>query len=221
MVIWLSLALIFAVLEAIAVLRNSLRLEYIAKPTIMVCLFFWLYTRTGLQGNTFWFGAGILLSFAGDVLLMFPAEKLFLFGLIAFLFAHISYITGFRDEPRALEVWTLILAILITVNTGGLLRRIIHAMRANGQNKLVFPVIVYGIIISVMLYAALSTLYDPGWKTGAAVFVSVGAFLFSASDTILAWNKFVFPLENGRIWNIVLYYLGQIGIISGVIIQFS
>src|SRR3990172_8783560 len=98
MYIWLILAFTFAALEAVAVAKNLQRLEYVAKPAVMVCLFLWLYSSTGLQGNILWFGVGILLSLVGDMLLMFPLASLFLFGLTAFLFAHIAYITGFRDE---------------------------------------------------------------------------------------------------------------------------
>jgi hypothetical protein len=72
-----------------------------------------------------------------------------------------------------------------------------------------------------MLYAAMSTIYDPAWKISATFFVSVGAFLFCASDTVLAWNKFVSPVKNGRLWNIALYYLGQIGLVAGAISQFA
>ena len=81
MYLWLALALIFASLEVIAVSKNLGQLEYIAKPGVMLSLFLWLYTTTGLQGNTFWFGLGILFSLAGDVLLMFPNH--FITGLIA------------------------------------------------------------------------------------------------------------------------------------------
>jgi alkenylglycerophosphocholine/alkenylglycerophosphoethanolamine hydrolase len=221
MVLWLILALIFASLEIIAVSRNLQRLEYMAKPAVMVCLFLWLYSSSGLQGNTFWFGLGVLFSLVGDVLLMISSDRMFLLGLIAFLFAHISYITGFRDEIVNVTAWSLILAVLIAINVGRLLRRIVGAMRIKGENRLVIPVIIYGTIISVMLYAAMSTIYDPAWKTSAAFFVSVGAFMFCASDAILAWNKFVTPLRNGRVWNISLYYLGQLGLIAGVISQFG
>ncbi len=60
MYLWLILAFIFAALEVIAVSKNLQRLEYVAKPAVMVCLFLWLYSSTGLLGNTFWFGLGIL-----------------------------------------------------------------------------------------------------------------------------------------------------------------
>jgi hypothetical protein len=33
--------------------------------------------------------------------------------------------------------------------------------------------------------------------------------------------KFVAPLKNGRVWNIALYHLGQIGLIAGVVSQFG
>lgn len=220
MVLWLILALIFAALEVIAVSRSLHRWEYMAKPAVMICLFFWLYSSTGLQGNAFWFGLAVAFSLLGDVLLI-SAERTFLLGLIAFLFAHISYVTGFREEIVTVTAWSLILAVFIAINIGRLLRRIVGAMRIRGENKLILPVVLYGTVISVMLYAAMSTIYNPAWKTNASFFVSLGAFLFCASDAILAWNKFVSPLKNGRTWNISLYYLGQIGLIAGVIAQFG
>lgn len=217
---WLILALICAALEVIAVSKNLLRLEYFAKPAVMICLFFWLYSSTGLLGNTFWFGLGLLFSLAGDVLLI-SFERWFLLGLIAFLFAHIAYITGFMDEIVNITAWSLILAVFIAINVGRLLRRMVGAMRTKGENKLILPVIIYGTVISVMLYAAMSTIFNPIWKTSASFFVSLGAFLFCASDAILAWNKFVSPVRNGRVWSISLYFLGQIGLIAGVMAQFG
>ena len=217
---WLILALICAALEVIAVSKNLHRLEYFAKPAVMIYLFFWLYLSTGLLGNTFWFGLGLLFSLAGDVLLI-SFERWFLLGLIAFLFAHIAYITGFMDEIVNITAWSLILAVFIAINVGRLLRRMVGAMRTKGENKLILPVILYGTVISVMLYAAMSTIFNPIWKTSASFFVSLGAFLFCASDAILAWNKFVSPVRNGRVWSISLYFLGQIGLIAGVMAQFG
>ena len=221
MYLWLILALLFAALEAAALLKNLKKLEYIAKPAVMVCLFLWLVSSTGLQGNILWFGVGILFSLAGDVLLMISLDRLFLFGLIAFLIAHVAYVTGFRQELTAVNAWSFILLLIIAINVGRLIRRIIGALRAKGQNRLVVPVTVYGIAISVMLYAAMSTLSDSAWKASAALLVSLGALLFCASDVILAWNKFVSPIRNGRALNIALYHLGQIGLIAGVISQFG
>jgi alkenylglycerophosphocholine/alkenylglycerophosphoethanolamine hydrolase len=221
MYIWLILAFIFAVLEAVALLKNIQRLGYIAKPAVMVCLFLWLYLSTGLQNNVLWFGVGILFSLAGDVLLMISLDRLFLFGLIAFLIAHVAYITGFRAELGTINAWSLLLLAIIAINVSRLIRRITAAMRAKGQNRLVVPVTIYGIVLSLMLYAAISTLYNPAWKASASLFASTGALLFCTSDVILAWNKFVSPIRNGRALNIGLYHLGQIGLIAGVIFRFG
>jgi uncharacterized membrane protein YhhN len=196
-------------------------LEYFSKPAVMACLFLWLYSSTGLQGNTFWFGLGILFSLAGDVLLMVSLDRLFLFGLAAFLLTHISYILGFREGFTSPSAWSPILMIVILVNGLGVMQRIIGAMRAKGQTALASPVIVYGLVISLMLYAAVSTIYDPAWRTNAALSVSLGAFSFYISDLILAWNKFVSPVKNASILNITAYHLGQIGLIAGVISQFG
>jgi alkenylglycerophosphocholine hydrolase len=219
--IWLVLALIFAALETLALSKNWGKLEYVTKPAVMICLFIWLYLSTGLQGLTLWFGVGILFSLAGDILLMISLDRMFIFGLIAFLLAHVAYLVGFQNELMEITAWSVMLIVLLAINSVRLIRRIVSAVRAKGQTRLVYPVIIYAIVITVMLYAAMSTISNPAWTTRAAFFVSVGAFLFYISDLILAWNKFVSPIKNGRLLNIAAYHLGQIGLIAGVISQFG
>ena len=91
-------ALVFAALESYALWKGLKKLEYVAKPAVMVCLFVWLYLNTGLRGLTFWFGVGILISMVGDILLMISLDRMFIFGLIAFLLAHLAYLIGFQNE---------------------------------------------------------------------------------------------------------------------------
>lgn len=219
--IWLILALIFAALEAWALWKNLNKLEYVAKPAVMICLFLWLYLSTDLQGLTLWFGVGILFSLAGDILLMISLDRMFVFGLIAFLLAHIAYLIGFQNELMEITAWSVMLIVLLAMNGVRLIRRIVSSIRAKGEMRLVYPVIVYAVVITVMLYAAMTTISNPVWTTRAAFFVSVGAFLFYISDLILAWNRFVSPIKNGRLLNIAAYHLGQIGLIAGVISQFG
>lgn len=218
--IWPVAAFVFAVLEALAVWKNWNKLEFVAKPTVMFCLFLWLYVSTGLRGLALWFGLGLGFSLVGDVFLMIPLDRMFLPGLVAFLFTHISYLIGFKREFITVTVWSLILMVILAMIALSVVRRIVSAMRAIGQDGLVTPVIVYAVVISVMLYAAMTTLASPAWKPGAALFVSVGALLFYVSDLILAWNKFVVPIRNGRLFNMMAYHLGQIVLIAGIISQF-
>ncbi len=220
MYIWPILALLAASWEAVMVWKGTNKLEIVAKPAVMAFLFLWLYTGTGLHGNTLWFGVGIVFSLAGDILLLSYSDRMFVLGLLAFLFAHIAYITGFQEELLHPTAWSFLLLVLLFLNGFRLLRRIVDAMRANRQIGLVPPVTIYSLVISLMLFAAMSTIFDPTWKTSAAFFVSVGAFLFYISDLILAWNKFVSPIKHGPVLNIVTYHLGQISLIAGVISQF-
>ena len=215
------LALIFAALESYALWKGLKKLEYVAKPAVMVCLFVWLYLSTGLQGLTLWFGLGILISMVGDILLMISLDRMFIFGLIPFLVAHLAYLVGFQNELMEVSAWSVVLAVILAVSAVRVMRRIVSAIREKGQTRLVIPVIVYSTVITVMLYVAMTTLSNPKWTATSSLLVGVGAFLFYLSDVILAWNKFVSPIKNGRIINIGLYHLGQIGLIAGVISQFG
>lgn len=221
MSIWLILALILAGLEALAVHKGWHRLEYVAKPAVIVVLMIWVTLATGLQGHMIWFGIGLLFALLGDILLMVPGERLFIPGLVAFFVTHVCYILGFQEQLLHLNGWSFVLLFFILLNGIRLLRRIAGAMRARGQDSLVNPVILYGLVISLMLYAAMSTIFDPAWTTGASFFVSVGALLFWISDLMMAWNKFVSPAENRRVPSIVAYQLGQILLITGLISQFT
>ena len=219
--IFLIAAFVFAALEALALWKNSPRLEYIAKPAVMIALFLWLWTSTGLNGALLWFGVGILLSLAGDVLLMIALDRLFLAGLIAFLLAHVAYVIGFNTPFPALSTWGFILAFMIGISGVRVIRRIVDSLHSKGQAGLRIPILLYALVISLMLLSAMMKLTDITWSANASALVSLGALLFYLSDIVLAWNKFVAPIQHGRIYNIGLYHLGQITLIAGVIMQFS
>jgi uncharacterized membrane protein YhhN len=219
--ILLIAALVFAALEALAVSKNWLRLEYLSKPAVMIALFFWLRASAGANGALFWFELGILFSLAGDVLLMFPTSRLFLAGLFAFLLAHIAYIVGFNIPLPQLSFWGFFLLIMIGLGGVRVARRIVQPLAAQGQAALRLPIIAYSVFISLMLLSAMMKLNDLTWKANAAILVSSGALFFYVSDIILAWNKFVSPIRHGRLYNIITYHLGQIALIAGVIVQFG
>jgi len=142
-------------------------------------------------------------------------------GLIAFLVAHVAYLIGFNTPfPETPGIWAFGIAIVVGLSAVRLLRRIVAGVRTK-QARLVTPVIIYSTVITLMLLSALFTLFRPDWNSSSAYLVSLGAFLFYLSDIILAWNKFVAPIKNGRMLNIGLYHLGQIAIVAGVAMQFG
>jgi uncharacterized membrane protein YhhN len=187
----------------------------------MLILFYWLWKTSGLGGAPLWFGIGILFSLAGDTLLMISLERMFLPGLVAFLLAHIAYLIGFNIPVPGLSAWGFFFAIVIGLGGARVTRRIIAPLAAKGQARMRAPLIVYSGVISLMLLSAMLKLTDPAWNANAATLVSAGAFLFYLSDILLAWHKFVSPIQNGRVYNIGAYHLGQIALIAGVVAQFG
>jgi len=222
MITGIIIVLAVAVVDWIAVAKGWKQVEYVAKPWTMAALFLVL----ALVGRfsslpLIFFGLGILFSLAGDVFLMF-SDRWFIPGLVSFLLAHVAYIAGFNlPLPVVSPTWALIVALVLAFSAARLLRPIVAGLAAKGQRKLIGPVVVYGVVITLMLLSAMLTLFRPEWKAPPAALVSIGAMLFFYSDAILAWIKFVAPIKNGRMMNMITYHLGQIALIAGVLIQFT
>lgn len=221
------LVITIALVDWVAVARGWKKVEYLAKPLTLVALFL-VFALVGRFSSLplIFFGVGILLSLAGDILLMISFDRFsdnwFLIGLAAFLLAHVSYIVGFNlPLPNVSPVWSLGMALVLALSAGRLLKRIVTGLHSKGIQRLAGPVVLYGTVITVTLLSALLTFFRTEWSTTSSLLVVVGAFLFYLSDIILAWNKFVSPIKNGRVANMASYHLGQILLIAGVLIQFA
>jgi uncharacterized membrane protein YhhN len=215
-------ALLAAGLEWFAVYRGLRRLEYIAKPGVMLFLFAWLALGAGLRGPLLWFGVGALLSLAGDILLMLNNERRwFLFGLGAFLLAHIAYILGLNSPPPPFSGMTFGVALMVVLSALPLVRRVLQALAQKRLRRLVQPVRIYATVISLTLFSALMTLFRTDWQSTPAYLVSLGAVLLVSSDVLLAWNKFVNPVRRGRLILMITYHLGQFALIAGAAGQLS
>lgn len=218
--IYLIAALIFAALTALATWKKNRGLEFIAKPAVMLLLLIYLWTSVGLTGATLWFGLGMFFSLIGDVLLLW-LDRMFLYGLISFLLAQIAYVIGFNLPSSDVSLWGLAMAVIVALGSARVLRRILSSLAEKGNTRMRIPITVYGLVITLMLLSAMLKLTDSGWGAGASLLVALGAFLFYLSDIVLAWLKFVTPIQNGRMLNIGLYHLGQICIAAGIVMQFK
>jgi len=220
--ILLALTGLAAVLEWLAIGMRWRRLEYFAKPGVMLFLLAWLLLKGGTGWPLLWFDLGLAFSLLGDVLLLLPNERRwFLFGLGTFLLAHIAYILGFNTPPPSFGVMTFGVALMVLVSALPLVRRILLGLHQKGLRRLFGPVRAYAILISLMLFSALLTLFRADWLSTPAYLVSLGAVLFMTSDILLAWNKFVNPVRRGRLLLMVTYHLGQVALIAGVVGQYG
>lgn len=221
-VILLVLTVLTAIGDWIAAHRKVVILERIFKPGTMLLLMAWLVYTTRLEASALVvFAAGLLLSLAGDVFLLF-SERWFIPGLVAFLLAQVMYIIGFNMPlPGVPVLWSLVIAIVLGMTAARVLNRIAAGLREKKKDRLVIPVMIYGSVVTIMLLSALLTLFRLEWSLPAAVLASLGASSFFMSDLLLAWNKYVQQMKYGRLANMAAYHLGQIAIMVGVALQFG
>jgi Predicted membrane protein len=175
------------------------RFVYFFKPGAMI----FIITAAFLYGERGGFYkrmilAGLLFSLAGDVLLIEPQN--FVYGLAAFLVAHLFYIAAFARagaghfKPASLGAYLIGLAIVLAIY-GGV------------PAELKIPVIFYAAAISTMLCAALN--FQLAKRTRQSQFALAGAALFVVSDAILAFNKFGYAFPAAPFFILSTYFLAQ------------
>jgi uncharacterized membrane protein YhhN len=199
----------FGVGDWIAKVRHDRRLEYFCKPATLGALIAAacaLDPAADAQTQRAWFVVGLMCSLAGDVFLMLDDERrnLFVAGLAAFLLAHLTYIAGFWTDGPAGRAFA-VAAIVVAVVLGPVAVRILSGLRR--EPALRGPVACYVAVISAMVATALATGNVPA---------AAGAALFAASDSMIAWNRFVAALE-ADVPIMVTYHLGQAGLVLSLL----
>jgi uncharacterized membrane protein YhhN len=203
---------------------------YLTKPTMMILLISWVWfyadvpqLLTGIESSSvIWFIVGLILCLGGDVFLMLP-ERFFMPGLISFLLGHISYIVGFGMlmQTPGNEIAAILIAVFLLFFAGWIYVRLAAGMQVSGKKGMRIPVLFYTIVITIMLYSGLMTLFNDDWSLFASILVSVGAFLFLVSDIMNAWVRFVKRIPNHRLWIMSTYHLAQLCIAVGAALHFS
>lgn len=99
----LTVAALISSLVYIATLGNGTgadRLHYVLKPLTTLLIAGIAFAIPAPISDTYrWLVIlGILLSLAGDVFLMLPDDRYFIFGLASFLVAHLFYIGAYRSR---------------------------------------------------------------------------------------------------------------------------
>lgn len=191
-------ALVAAPVDWWAVATDRRRVEYVAKPAVLVLL---LLTAVALDpadpAVRAWFVAGLLASLVGDVVLMLPRGP-FAGGLAAFLVAHLLYIAGFVVHGTS-GAWPL-LGLAVAVAGGAAVGPgLVRGVRRRDP-RLVAPVVGYMTAISVMVVLAVGT---------GRPLAGLGAVLFFASDAVLGWTRFVRGFAHDRVAVHTTYHLGQ------------
>jgi uncharacterized membrane protein YhhN len=198
---WLLLAAagIFAASDWFAVATYNKSLEYFAKPAAMIALTgVALSVTPHIEARRWAFVVAIVFSLIGDVFLMLRRDY-FVVGLGSFFIAHLAYIVGLRigaSELRPLMVSAVPVVVAAALVGGRVLREV-----RRRQPDLVAPVSAYIGVLAVMVAAALAT---------GEPLAAFGAVFFMASDSLIAWNRFVTPLPWAPVTIMVTYHLAQV-----------
>jgi uncharacterized membrane protein YhhN len=206
-----------AILEVIGDIFDLNILIFVFKPLLMPLLFIAYYPIYKAQKSNFSIIIllSIVFSFFGDLSLMLidHNESLFIIGLASFLIAHLFYIISFYKNIKPLTLELLksnIFYILIFIAFYTSLLFILW----DNLNEMLIPVFVYGAVITLMgIFATLRKT-----NKNSYVLVLFGAILFICSDTLIAFNKFIFnsDLFYAQAYIMILYVLAQYFIIRGL-----
>lgn len=144
--------------------------------------------------------AGLIGSMLGDMALIGQSERHFLFGLTAFLLAHIAYITAFivmgQDRGRVLAAAVPVLICAAAV---------LYWLMPYAAGDIAMPVRVYTAVISLMVITAFGA-----WGAGAPALIAVGAVLFLVSDLSVAALRIAGTDMPTYILGLPMYYAGQL-----------
>ncbi len=213
--IFIILFCTIAIIDVAGIFYDSSIIHFVAKPLLMPALLLLLIFSTLIAGNKGLIIAALLFSFLGDVLLLFENKSslFFIGGLVSFLLTHICYILYFLKiksaQPSLIrkQPWMAALAAAYTIS---LVQFLLPSL---GDMKI--PVIIYAIIIYCMMLCSLQVFLKV--NTPANRLFITGALLFTASDSMLAINKFHKPFAAAAVLIMLTYCAAQFCIVQGVI----
>ena len=206
---WLILAALGAATYLYGLSIDATLLCLVSKPVPVLALLGWLQNAPPAPYRR-WISIGLMFSVLGDILLAWP-EDLFVFGLGAFLVAHLAYLKAYLVDCRRLALLPLAVALIAGVSLLGV-------MASSGLGDLLIPVCVYALAISAMLWRALARLGTQVPKK-SAMLAAAGALIFVVSDSLIGIDRFVIKFSAAPYLIILFYWLGQWGIAASVFSQ--
>ncbi|MFV8332479.1 lysoplasmalogenase [Flavobacterium sp. GSP14] len=160
--------------------------------------------------------AALTMSWIGDIILLFAdkGELYFIAGLIAFLISHVCYIILFSKQLKVyLKKSKFLYWVGVTAITMYLIAVMLVLLPSLGDLKI--PVFVYALTISIMLLFAFKGYLN--WHRPSNGHILIGAIVFVASDSILAFDKFYAPLQHSALLIMSTYLVAQFLIVVGIL----
>lgn len=199
--LWIA-AIALSALAAIAGAYTAPVLHYLFKPltTLLIAAMVWRHRGPAEPGYRRAIVAGLLLSTCGDVFLMLPGDW-FVFGLGAFLCAHVAYLVGLCLRARLFALkWPLFAYAAFAA-------AVLAVLWPHLPAPLRVPVIVYVLVLAAM--AAQAAVVWRRWPVRATALAALGGAFFVASDATLAIDRFAAPFGAASLTVLATYWIAQ------------
>jgi len=207
---WLTLFIIDAVLHLTTTISSIPTLNLITKPLLMILLGGYFVSLVGNKNNKLRLLIIIALacSWFGDTFLMFQESNpmFFMLGLGSFLLAHVAYVIGFNKFDNLVPKSAVYLIVILFATYSLTLANALWS----GLGEMKIPVLVYALVITLMGIFG----FIKNWQINKLILI--GVVLFIISDSLIAYTKFVEPLDMSRLLIMSTYITAQFLIIKGL-----
>ena len=202
---------IAAIADIWGIITTNETVQIIAKPMLLTLLA--VVYLVSVKKPILWYVVGMFFCFIGDVLLMFEGANFFIFGLSAFLLAHVVYIKITSNFLQRDLTVRMISSAFPFVFFFGILMYLIYP----NLGEMLIPVAVYGIVIST--FGSIAFLNYREEKSTENLWLFIGAAIFILSDSLIALNKFYETNEIYGVSIMVTYILAQFLICKAMIVK--
>ncbi|MBP6413297.1 MAG: lysoplasmalogenase [Bacteroidia bacterium] len=195
--------------------NNLSSFRYALKPLLLLSLSYYFYLSTRGVRSKFsrYMQIGLIFSLLGDILLMFTSqsELYFIFGLVAFLLAHVCYCLAFIESFRKNQF--SLLEMLLAAMPFLLMSGTVFYILMPYLKSMLVPVLAYILVITAM--GIFSALRYKSVERSSYYSILAGALFFMLSDTLLAFNKFYQSYSYAGIAIMSTYILAQYLLVEG------
>lgn len=204
LVVWMAVAVAALLVAERRRLRPGI---WVAKPAAALCFVVAALSWGALDSA---YGrailAGLVLSMAGDVLLIPRSQAIFQAGIASFLLAHVAYAVAFLVHGVS-AAGVVVAAALAPVPLLFVLRWLAPHVPAEMRGA----VYAYMAVITLMVAAAVGLAF-----AGGPILALAGAVAFYLSDLSVARDRFVAERFVNRAWGLPLYFAAQLMLAASV-----
>jgi len=173
-------------------------LSWLVKVLPLLFLIIIACKKNGTKSSKF-FLTGLIFSAFGDFFLDYDRINWFVFGLGAFLVAHLCYIKSLMPiNKKRMAIVMLYVFYGIAV----------FLLISSGLGELFVPVLVYMSVLLCMAVATLISCNSNRW-------LMVGGLSFVLSDSLLGIDKFYTAIPNATLFIMMSYYFAQYALMKG------